>query len=158
MWRSRCSCCSNSDVGAMVVVPASAQNKKKKRSKKKFHAESGHVQARYVCELSCRRYHRHSSSLQQKHSFFSLSLSLFYISSFSWSFLFIHLYAQLLTLVVYVTFDSLDIYELLFAPHLSYIWNEYAHTRMLQKKRFIMIASVQTKKRKKLTCMCTYIV
>ena len=140
----------------MVVVPASAQNKKKKRSKKKLHAESGHVQARYVCELSCRHCHRHSSYLQQKHSL--VFLYLFFFVKF-----FIH--SSIRTAVDFGGLRNfrlprcIYIYELLFAPHLSYIWNEYAHTRMPQKKRFIMIARVQKKKEIDVcVCVCTHIV
>jgi hypothetical protein len=87
----------------MVMVAASAQNKKKKGQKKKLHVESGHVRARRVCELSCRRHHHRPHIYNKSVLFFYF----FFRKDFH---LFIHVYAQLLTLVVYATFDSTDIY------------------------------------------------
>jgi NADH:ubiquinone oxidoreductase subunit 3 (subunit A) len=83
----------------VMMVVASAQNKKKK-VRKKPHVESGHVLARRVCELSCRRHH---------HRYIYNKSVLFFIPV-SYRFLFIHVWAQLLTLVVYATFDLLYIY------------------------------------------------
>lgn len=101
----------------VVVVVAGAQNKKKKGQKKRV--ESGHVRSRHACELSCRCHHRRY--------IYNKSI-LFFLFLFRTNFIFIHVCAQLLTLVIYATFN----WCLVILPHLSFISSEYAQTRVMK--------------------------
>jgi hypothetical protein len=58
--------------------------------------ESDHVRSRRACELSCRRHHRRY--------IYNKSILFFFIPV-SYKPLFIYMYAQLLTLVIYATFN-----------------------------------------------------
>jgi hypothetical protein len=82
------------------MVVAGAQNKKKK-GQRKTRVESGHVRPRRACELSCRRHYRRYIYNKSILFFFFF----FFIIPVSYKFLFIHLCAQLLTLVVHAIFN-----------------------------------------------------
>jgi len=133
--RSSCSCCSNNNGGGSGGCTEQEEKKVKKKRAPKA-ATSGpdvrvnsHVAAITVVIFTTK-------------AFFS-----FFFISFSYKFLFIHVCAQLLTLVIYAIFNC----YLVILPHRSFILNEYEHTRVAKATIYsFSIISFDYQKRRKI--------
>ncbi len=117
------------------MVAASAQNKKKKGQKRNRTPKA----AMFGLDVYV---NSHVAATTIVLIFITKAFFFFYFFFFVKTF--IHVYAQLLTSVVYATFDSTNICIYIYSLHLIYlVFRMGMHTRASQKKRFIMLASVQ---------------